>query len=238
VTACSKDLRDTALKLGAPADTELIAWGADPSKFSPYRRTTPSNKIFKSNEPFQITTLGRLVEKKGITFLISAMKSIFAEYPNVNLIIGGDGPLLNTLRSQAVELNFQEKIQFSGSINWNEVPEFLANSDIFILPSIPDRRGNVDGLPTVLLEAMSSGVAVIATDIGGVNMVVSNQDNGIIIPHGDVQAIENSILKLISDDALRKNLGTAARETILKKYNWQSVVERISTILIKTERAG
>jgi len=205
VTACSRDLRDAAVELGAPENTQLVAWGADPARFSPNLRARAPIEKNITDQPLRITSLGRLVEKKGFTFLISALPSVIKEFPNVQLVIGGNGPLLNRL--------------------------FLANSDIFVLPSIPDRHGNVDGLPTVLLEAMGSAVPVIASDIGGVNLVLNNGINGMIIPPGDSGAIENSIIRLIRDKEMRRNLGKAARDSVLNEYNWRSVCQQISKLL-------
>ena len=231
VTACSRDLRDAAVELGAPENTQLVAWGADPARFSPNLRARAPIEKNITDQPLRITSLGRLVEKKGFTFLISALPSVIKEFPNVQLVIGGNGPLLNRLKHQADEMKVTNYIQFPGEINWEKVPEFLANSDIFVLPSIPDRHGNVDGLPTVLLEAMGSAVPVIASDIGGVNLVLNNGINGMIIPPGDSGAIENSIIRLIRDKEMRRNLGKAARDSVLNEYNWRSVCQQISKLL-------
>ena len=102
---------------------------------------------------------------------------------------------------------------------------FLASSDIFILPSVRDESGNIDGLPNVLLEAMSCGLPVVASDIGGVGIVVKDKQNGILIPSNDTHALAQALISLINNAPERKRLGDEARQSILTHYNWESIVK-------------
>lgn len=229
VTACSKELRQSAIELGASEDTLLLPWGADPDIFSPLRK----NPTIRENygippDDILIVAIGRLVHKKGFENLLKALSTIVEEYPNVRIILGGDGPLLDRLVKQSRTLNLSEKVIFPGRIPWDEVPEILATADIFVLPSIHDEHGNVDGLPTVLLEAMSSGVAVIASDVGGVELVINQNETGIMIPPGNSTALSDAIQNLSSHPDIRTSLATQARASVISKFNW----DNIATILI------
>lgn len=229
VTACSKELQQSAIELGASRDTLLLPWGADPDIFSPLRKNpTIRGRYDISLEDKLIIAIGRLVPKKGFENLLIALHSIITKHPNVRIILGGDGPLLNRLVQQSLALNLSEHVKFPGRIPWDEVPEFLATADIFVLPSIRDEHGNVDGLPTVLLEAMSSGVAVVASDIGGVELVVKQNESGIIVIPGDTTALSDAILDLISRPDFRDSLATNARASVINLYNWNN----IATILL------
>jgi glycosyltransferase involved in cell wall biosynthesis len=232
VTACSPELNENAITLGASNGISLIPWGADPTVFRPtFNKSTIRQKFGWEDNDFIVVALGRMVPKKGFKTLIDLLPKIADRIPKFRLAIGGDGPLRNTLRRQAEELRVTGYVSFPGSIPWGLVPDFLAAADIFVLPSVRDKHGNVDGLPTVLLEAMGCGIAVIASDIGGVRLVVNDNHNGLLVPAGDVEAITNAIICLAEDPRKREILGEAARKSIEEQFNWRSIAERIISIL-------
>jgi glycosyltransferase involved in cell wall biosynthesis len=229
VTACSRELRQSAIELGASEDTLLLPWGADPDIFSPQRKNPTIRESYGITPgEILIVAIGRLVHKKGFENLLTALHTVVKEEPNVRVILGGDGPLLDRLANQSQTLNLSDHVIFAGRIPWNEVPEFLATANIFVLPSIRDEHGNVDGLPTVLLEAMSSGVAVVASDIGGVELVIDHNKSGILIPPGDANALCDAIHNMISHPEFCTSLAEKARDAVLNQYNWRN----IATILL------
>ncbi|HEY9077615.1 MAG TPA: glycosyltransferase [Anaerolineaceae bacterium] len=225
VTACSPELAEAAQRLGASSTkVKLIAWGADPQIFKPEKR---SNQ-YRSDLGFQadhilVAALGRMVYKKGFNVLLDAWSIVVKAFPKAVLVMGGDGPLRDSLTEQAAQLGILAGIKFLKRINWDDVPAFLASMDIFILPSIKDPKGNIDGLPTVLLEAMSSGLPVIASEIAGVPLVINNYENGVLVPPGNPEILANAIIDLIQNEQLRVNLGTNARHSITTQYNWDEV---------------
>ena len=232
ITACSPELLQGAMKLGAVKKTLLLAWGADPSVFSPERREVPKSSVQTSRkQPLVIGTLGRMVQKKGFLNLLDATPAILEASPGIMLIMGGDGVLKKELELRASRLGISQNVSFPGSILWNEVPGFLARTDIFVLPSIKDSSGNLDGLPTVLLEAMSSGCAIIASNIGGVSLVIEDGKNGLLVPPGDIGALTRSILNLAEDKQKRDFLRQSARLSVIERYNWVEVTRQISGIL-------
>ncbi|MBT3389485.1 MAG: glycosyltransferase, partial [Chloroflexi bacterium] len=156
VTACSPELRDAARKLGAPDETRLMAWGVDPERFHPQAvRADLRSKFNLPAETQIIAALGRLVPKKGFDILLRAWALLAPEFPSARLLIGGEGEQHKYLVALTEELNIQDKVVFAGQIPWHKTPSFLTQADIFVLPSRQDCFGNRDGLPTVLLEAMS-----------------------------------------------------------------------------------
>jgi glycosyltransferase involved in cell wall biosynthesis len=228
VTTCSQELRQVAIALGAPENTSLLAWGADPNIFHPALRPLDKYRSFGwKQSDLVIGALGRMVYKKGFTILIKALPEIVSLYPHVKLVIGGDGFLYEEIINEAYRLGISNHVFFMGRIPWNRVQEFLASVDIFVLPSIKDQFGNVDGLPTVLLEAMSCGISVIASDIGGVEMVIENGRNGLLVPPGDIPSLVYAIDFLIENPEKRQELGQAARHAIEEEFNWNSVVHRL-----------
>ena len=237
VTACSPELYQAAKALGAPEKTLLLAWGADPQLFHPTLHPLEDRLTFGWHQSeLVIVALGRMVYKKGFFVLIKALQEIVSLYPRVRLVFGGDGPLREELVHEADRLGVSDHVSFIGRIPWNQVNEFLASADIFVLPSIKDKYGNVDGLPTVLLEAMSCGTPVIASDIGGVRMVVENGLTGLLVPQGDSHALADAIASLAEDPEKRHTIGKAARRAVEEKFNWNNVILQLVNLFEQTIR--
>jgi glycosyltransferase involved in cell wall biosynthesis len=232
VTACSPELKEGALKLGAPSNTRLLAWGADPQKFNPNKRSDEyRNYLGLKKNHFAIGGLGRLVQKKGFNLLLDAFARIHSKCPETVLLIGGEGPLSFNLKEQAEELGINESVKFLGRIPWDQVPTFLASLDLFVLPSIQNKAGNMDGLPTVLLEAMGAGTPVIASDIGGALLAIEDQFTGLIFPSGNVNALTNCLMELINKPNLRAQIAAQARLKIETELNWRMVASTITSLL-------
>ena len=241
VTACSPELRDGAAALGA-TNVFLQPWGADPKIFNPQRRSELYRQAFglesvtmnkdssETDDRIIISALGRLVHKKGFDRLVAAWAKVADQYPQAHLVIGGDGPLRSALDNQIHEQNLEGRVSLVGQIRWDEVPEFLASSDVFVLPSVQDSKGNMDGLPTVLLEAMSSGLAVVASRLGGIPLVIEDGETGILVTPDDVPALE-AALDTVLRSSNRQELGRAARRSIEQTYNWPNVVRSILLLM-------
>ena len=233
-TACSPELRDAAIQLGAPVTTELLAWGADPSVFKPVEQRDVLRLRSGWGEGPVILALGRMVYKKGFDVLLRALPSVFADRPDIKVSIGGDGPLSAELQALATDLGIKGSVDFIGRVPWDQVPQLFSAGDIFVLPSVRDRSGNLDGLPTVLLEAMGCGCAVVASDIGGVSLAIRDHENGLLVKPGSVSELTDALRQLISDPAYAAELGKAARKTVVEDLNWDKVAERIEELLYTT----
>lgn len=235
ITACSTELKDAAIKLGAGDKVNLLPWGANPDDFSPASYSNDLRKKYLGDsEGSLVLAVGRLVYKKGFDVLISAWNIIVNKFPDAKLIIGGEGPLQPQLERQAKELGIDSSVIFIGRIDWRDMPKYLASADIFVLPSIKDKFGNMDGLPTVLLEAMSSGTACVASDIGGVPLVIRNWENGVLVCSNDVGALANAINRLLVDRRLRTSIGSMARDSIVNNFTWLNIARKISDSFINT----
>ncbi|GAP08151.1 glycosyltransferase [Anaerolinea thermolimosa] len=241
ISACSPDLLIAAKRLGAGDKVALLAWGADPVHFTPQRRDI----TFRQRHQWEVNkivvfALGRMVFKKGFEILIRAWEKIQNDQDNILLVIGGEGPI----RTQLQNMITKERIinvELPGRIPWTDVPDYLANADIFVMPSIKDQKGNLDGLPTVLLEAMSSGLPVIASRIAGIPLVIQDNRNGILVSPGNSNELAEALLKLINNQDLRRRLGENARKDIITQFNWDSVAskfeERYSNAVITSKHS-
>lgn len=231
VTACSPELYASALKLGAsPTSTRLILWGADPEAFDSHRETTGLREQLELEEDAQVVlALGRLVGKKGFDVLVRAMPNVLASCPKTYCVIAGDGPEGPHLQTLADQLEVADHIRFPGFIPWNQVPEYLHLGELFVAPSVHD-EGNLDGLPTVILEAMAAGRPVIASNVAGIPLAVVHDKTGVLVPEGDEDGLAEAICHLLQDAGLRDRLGETGRIRVRNELNWHQVAQQFAAM--------
>jgi glycosyltransferase involved in cell wall biosynthesis len=153
-----------------------------------------------------VTFSGRLVERKGMDFLIDSWGDVAKGCPDATLLVLGDGPLLKGMKERASGLGIADSVVFQGHVN--RVLDFLHATDVFVLPSFQE------GMPNSLLEAMASGLSVVATKIGGVVDIVKNGENGLLTEPGNARDLGEKILALLKDEELEKRLSSNALKTI------------------------
>lgn len=226
ITACSPELIKGALALNAAAEKiHLLPWGADLKVFNQPNNDTIEclrSKFGLSPETRIVMGLGRLVGKKGFVNLIEALARLKSPIPDACLMIVGDGPEMAVLRARAEALGLADKVILVGNIDWTEVPDYLALSDIVVVPSIHD-NGNVDGLPTVVLEAMAAGKPIVASNIGGIPLVVKDGINGFLVAEGDIPALVSCLSKLLMSEEMLTSYGRRSREFVENRLNWKNV---------------
>lgn len=168
----------------------------------------------------RVVCLGRIGTNKGTQELLEAFAQVSAEYPSARLVCAGDGDTSAYVR-HASELGVGERVEFPGWLNRQQCNELLMNAGIFALPSYSE------GLPMALLEAMSCGVSVIATPVGGIPEIVENDHNGLLVPPGDIASLVVALRALLGDAQLRERLGNAARATIERSYSIDAHTSRL-----------
>lgn len=161
-------------------------------------------------DPDSVTfiSVGRLNYFKNFSLAIRAMPQVLSEIPNARLVIVGGGELAGDLRREAEELGVQERVTFAGEQPKPE--DFLAGADVYLLTS------HVEGLPLSVLEAMASGLPVIATDVGGMADIV--KDNGVLIADNDLESLTREMIRFAENPALREKCGAVSRE-LVKAYD-------------------
>jgi glycosyltransferase involved in cell wall biosynthesis len=166
-----------------------------------------------------VLALGRLIPSKGVDVVIEAVSRL----PDARLVVAGDGPARPAL--EALARRRGAGVEFSGHVARERLPEIFARARCLVLAA---RAG--EGFPNVLLEAMASGVPVIATPVAGVSDLVRDGANGLLVPPGDVGALRGAMERLLGDEALRARLSAAGRETAAG-YAWDRVVPRLEAAL-------
>jgi glycosyltransferase involved in cell wall biosynthesis len=228
VTACSTDLAQRAIRLGAePAALEVVPYGVDTQRFRPRPevRDAVRARLGVPTDALLVFSAGRLVRKKGFEHLIDAWALLPAGSPVV-LAIGGDGDLRGELQDRARAAGAGGRIRFLGNLSQDDVASHLAAADAVVIPSVRDDAGNVDGLPNIVLEALAAGAAVIATPAGGIGAVVEHERTGLVVPERDAAAIAAAVRRLIAEPALRRAVGDAARRMVATQFGWGRVAER------------
>jgi glycosyltransferase involved in cell wall biosynthesis len=221
VTAVSDDLRVRVERLGADADsTRTVHLGVDTQAFAP--RDIASEERARLGGPagaLLVVAVGRLVEKKGFHYLIDAVSRL----DHVHLAIVGDGDLRQELGAFARSVG--ASVTFTGNLDQPTVSAAVAAADVVAVPSVVDAAGNVDGLPTTLLEALSTGRPVVASAIAGIPEVLVDRVNGLLTPEKDVDALVAALAQLRDQPQLRDQLGREARRRALIELDWSATAE-------------
>ena len=205
---------------------KVIPMGVDPTMFVPGSDTT----IDESSGP-NLLFVGRLAEKKGLCFLIRAIKEVRTNYPNMKLTIIGDGRIRAYLEALTGKLDLGAIIEFKGSVANETLPVYFHQADIFVIPSIVDSLGDQEGLPVVLLEAAACGVPFIATNVGGITDFVTDNETGLLVEPKSVDQLADAIRRLSGDDLLRASISQAGRALVENRFSWDSVVARFDALV-------
>ncbi|MFQ5350272.1 MAG: glycosyltransferase family 4 protein, partial [Thermoanaerobaculia bacterium] len=142
------------------------------------------------------------------------------------------------LAQQAEELGVADRVIFPGMLSHDQVLELVAAADLFIMPSIRDPGGNIDGLPIVVLEAMAAGRTVVATEVAGMPLAVADGETGRLVPEKDPAALAAAVDQLLADDDLRRRMGDAARRRVEEELNWGAVAKLHDRLYQQAVAAG
>ncbi|HEU5011974.1 MAG TPA: glycosyltransferase [Roseiflexaceae bacterium] len=233
VTACSGDLRERAVLLGAiPKRVEVIPYGVDPQAFRPDPAAAAEVRAelgLPADAPL-IVTVSRLVYKKGLTYLLEALPAILAEHPCATLVMAGYGDLRDELERRAHDLGVAAHVRFPGQLERERAARFISAADVYVVPSVRDQRGNVDGLPNALLEGMGAARPIVASRVAGIPEVITDGEHGLLVPERDPAALAAAVSRLLGDRALAARLGAAARQRITTELTWDQTAARFEAV--------
>jgi colanic acid/amylovoran biosynthesis glycosyltransferase len=160
-----------------------------------------------SSVPPLIISVGRLIPKKGFSALIRACGLLAERGKSFRCEIIGEGPVESDLREQIEQRGLQRHVILAGPRPQSQLRRRLAAANVFVLPSVIDSEGGMDNLPTVIMEAMATGLPVVSTNIGGIPEMVIENETGFLVQPGDAPAMADAIEKVIDDPLLAQRLG-------------------------------
>jgi len=222
IIALTDDMRNE-LKKYCKKDIIVIPNGIDLEKFKGFSKQAVRDKFKIHFNKKVILFVGNLRSVKGIDYLIGAMNSIKEKVPEAVLLLVGDGEQKKELEEMVKHLNLEENIIFSGKVLNKYIPEYMSASDIFVLPSLSE------GFPMVILEAMASGLPIVATKVGGIPEVVKDGENGLLVEPKNSKQIAEKVLLLLENNELREKISNNNIEKA-KEYSWRNTIDKIEKI--------
>lgn len=231
LTGCSPELVQRVCALGFARDrSHVIPYGVDTERFHPplpegddeardWRR-----ELGIPTDAVVLLSVGRMVSKKGYQHLVPALPKLLAGASGLHVVFAGSGDLLPRLERAAAD--FVDRVHFPGAVYRDRLPSLYRAADYFVLPAVHDSRGNVDGLPNVILEAMASGLAIVASDISGIPLAVTDRDNGRLVPEQQPTALVEALTELALDENQRSAMGRRSRERALADHTWDEIAGR------------
>ncbi len=206
---------------------EIIYCGIDKKRFNPGVSRTELRRRLKLGNGKMILTVAKLIEKKGVRYLIQAMPAVLKKIPDAKLVIGGDGPQMQELQQLAKSLNLQNRVIFLGWVSMEDLPLCYRAADVFVLAAATDELGVPEGgQALVTKQAMASGTAVISTDIGGIPDLVRNNKTGLLVEEKNPGQLGEAIIRILTDKKLRQNLIRNAQELVQREATWDVIIEK------------
>ncbi len=184
--------------------------------------TPPTNKKTECSLLF----VGRLVEKKGVRYLVEAMPAILHNHPQAILRIVGSGQDQSELKLLAESLGVGSRIHFLGSIDNHLLPPLYRDSEIVVFPSIVASDGDQEGFGLVLVEALGCECAAVITDLAAMQDIVEHGKTAWVVPQKNSSAIAEAVSHLFDDAGYRRSLGREGRERVLKDFDWMRIADR------------
>jgi len=214
---------DAYIAVSEGVKAELVSMGVDPSKiFLIYNgadlRFFDSIKVQEFEHP-TVCYVGHLEARKNVLDLIEAFSIVLMEISNAKLMIVGGGPLFREAKKMVKELKIHDKVVFIGKASFEESAKVMKSSHVLVLPSL------IEGFGLVLAEANACYKPVIAYDVPCVREVVKDGVNGFLIRPRDTKELADKIIKVLSDDTLRRRMGYEGRKLVEERFTWERAAQ-------------
>ncbi len=205
----------------APVAVDVIPYAVDLPADAPAHGA----HVADTQRPFTVVYVGRLVERKGVRYLIDAIAEMSPAL-GARAVIIGDGPEREALVAQTQVRGVADRVEFRGWVSPNELHEAYESASAFALPAVVDSRGDTEGLGMVLLEAMTYEVPVVSTPLGGIPDIIDPDRTGLLVPPNDAHALAAALTSLATDPALAQRLAVTGRESAEQNFSWDGVLAK------------
>ena len=206
----------------SPEKILTVRYGIDIDKYKKQDGIQKRKEIGYDENTFLVGIVARLSKQKGHIYLIDAIPDIINKFPNTKFIFIGDGPLRSELEDKVKSLQLNSTIEFLGSRP--DVPELLNAIDLFVLPSL------YEGLPNVVLEAMASQKAIIATAVDGTPEAIIHEESGLLVSPEKPGELSEAIKRVIDDKELKSSLETGARKRAEDEFSLTGQVKKFENL--------
>jgi glycosyltransferase involved in cell wall biosynthesis len=230
LVTCNAESQRHLAALAPAGKVELVYHGIDLARFPP----PPAQG---RRGPFTVLSVSRLVEKKGVDVLLDALARLPAQLDWRFVHVGG-GPLAGTMKRRAQALGIAERVTWRGAMTQQQVLAEYRAADVFALASRVARDGDRDGLPNVLAEAQSQGVACVATRMAAIAELVRDGITGLLVAENDVAALAAAIEALLADPARRRALGAAGQARVRAEFGLERNLDRLAEKFDLAAEAG
>lgn len=203
---------------------DLIPFGAT---VQVSHRPAPSPRT--PDDTFQLLFVGRLVERKGVHYLLDAVAHLRDSYRLLVRVVG-DGPWRRRLEARSAELGLQNMVRFEGFVSSDELARRFSECDAFVLPAVTDSKGDTEGLGVVLIEALSYGKPVVASAAGGIVDIVKDGETGRLVAPGDSKALAQVIAEYIERPDQAQMLAARGRAHVEAQFSWPVIIRRLSSL--------
>lgn len=178
------------------------------------------------NQIFFLSILDKYHRYKGLSYLLEAIKLVSIEIPNIKLVVGGAGELLGEYKALSKNLGIESSVEFRGFIENDNLVSLYNQSELFCLPSI----SNEEGFGMVLIEALACKTPVITTEIVGIDSEIKQNNCGIVVRPRDSRDLANSIVRLLKNPDMIKEMGENGRKLVERRFSWQKIATQVNDI--------
>jgi glycosyltransferase involved in cell wall biosynthesis len=211
VTVISSPLAPRVRALGVPHDrVTVVPMPLDAAAF-------PAAPSDGRREADLILFVGRLVERKGAEFALRALAQARGQ-TRARLVVAGDGPERPALERLAAELHVQDRVTFTGMLPPHDVAAWYRRAAVLVFPAVTDWKGEQEGFGMVLVEAMRSGLPIVATRSGGIPDVIADDATGLLVPERDPAALGAALQRVLDDAPLARRLADTAQADVQRRF--------------------
>jgi len=194
-----------------------------------HERFTPG--AIRDRTPGEMLFVGRLVEKKGLRYLVEALPEIVTRVPDAHLTIAGYGPEETALRERVVKLGLNKKVAFLGALPQNALPALYRRASVFVAPFIQAQSGDQEGLPVALTEAIACGCPAVVGDLPALDDLLEPSDANLRVSPRDSSALAAAVITVLRDPGASARRASALRARLAERLDWDVIARRYAGLL-------
>jgi glycosyltransferase involved in cell wall biosynthesis len=228
-TANSSETARMAQHISMKDDIAVVPMGVNPRFLSAARGRNAQQTGSEAGEK-RILYAGRLIDLKGVGYLIRALPAVLKKFSETKLVVVGSGPMKDDLMNLSARLNLSDKVIYIDKVPQEKLLEFYTSANLFVLPSIVNQKGETEGLGVVLLEAMACGLPVVGSAVGGIPDIIKDGETGLLARQKEPDSLAEKITKIFSDASLRRKLVENGYQMVEKNFSWDTISEKFIEI--------